>query len=134
MDDRVERTVEVPVEPERAWEVATDDDAIAEWMGGPVRLDPRPGGTVEFDDPRGVTRWGVVEEVEPARLLRFRWHDRDGDRPESTVEIHLEPTEGGTRVKVIETLPRGWPTTAAGSTASVSVRWERMIGAPRLAA
>jgi uncharacterized protein YndB with AHSA1/START domain len=76
----------------------------------------------------------VVEEVEPARLLRFRWHDRDGDRPESTVEIHLEPTEGGTRVKVIETLPRGWPTTAAGSTASVSVRWERMIGAPRLAA
>jgi uncharacterized protein YndB with AHSA1/START domain len=91
------REIEFPVEPDELWEALTDPDELTEWFATEVELEPHPGG-------RGVFRWGngeerraTVRESEPGERLVLDWDD-DG-----TVELVLEPGEGGTRLHVRET-------------------------------
>jgi len=87
----------------------TDGEEISAWFGAEAELDARPGGRGVFRWPDGAARHVVVEEVEPAHRLTFRWlpfqRSADGDivmLPSTRVEITLDEVEDGTRVRVVE--------------------------------
>ncbi len=95
MSDAIQRSASLPATPEEVWAHVTHPD----WLGDDGDLDPRPGGEGRVDEG-DVTRFIVVEEVEEPRRLVYRWATF-ADEP-TRVEIDLTPTEGGTRVTVIE--------------------------------
>ena len=86
----VASTTVLPCEPDVAWELLTDPDARAEWLGG-----------------EWAEREAVVESSEEERYLAW-WWEGDGDELPSRVEVVLDPVPAGTRVTVVET-----PVTAA---------------------
>jgi uncharacterized protein YndB with AHSA1/START domain len=101
-DLAVERHLTLPAEPSLVWEHLTDGDLVADWMGGDVAIDPRPGGEITMSPEDGPRVWGTVEEVVPGRRLQWSWRTDDG--LPTQVEIDLEPTEDGTAMTVRETL------------------------------
>ena len=94
---QIERSVEVPADPDEVWERIVDGDLAEEWMG--VRVEPRHGGKVMVPD-RDVI--GTVEDVRPGESITWSWREIDGDP--SQVTIDLAPTEEGTRVTIVERL------------------------------
>ena len=105
----VEREMVVPASPEEVWPAVTEAEEISAWFGAEVEIDARPGG-------RGTARWAdgterplLVEDVEPARRLAFRWlpFQRSGEGevvsvPSSRVEIELDAVPEGTRIRIVE--------------------------------
>jgi uncharacterized protein YndB with AHSA1/START domain len=107
--ERIEREVVIPAPPDAVWPALTESDEVSRWFGAEAELDARPGGRGVFRWPDGTERPVVVEEVEPARRLAFRWlpFQRGGAEglvplPATRVEITLDPVPGGTRVRVVE--------------------------------
>ena len=105
----VEREVVVPASPEEVWPAVTEAEEISAWFGADVELDARPGGRGTAHWADGTERHLLVEEVEPARRLAFRWlpFQRTGEGevvplPSSRVEIELAPVPEGTRIRVVE--------------------------------
>ena len=87
MEHRVERTVDLPAPVSRVWRALTDQGEFEAWF--------HPGAA-EAIEPSAV---------EQERLLAFRWHPYDHDYAAGTptlVELRLEPTDGGTRLKLSE--------------------------------
>jgi uncharacterized protein YndB with AHSA1/START domain len=109
-DDRVERTVEVPVPPEELWAAVADPAALADWFDAEVELEMRPGGSGRFVLADGGARRVLVHEVEPGRHLSFSWWpDNDGRwrlTERTTVTMTLEPAPAGTRLRVVESRSR----------------------------
>lgn len=93
----VERTIELPAEPDEVWERVVNGDIAEEWLG--VRIDPRRGGDVEIP---GREMIGTVEEVDPGRSITWTWREVDGEP--SQVVIEIEPGAVGSRVRVTERL------------------------------
>lgn len=93
----VERTAEVPAQPEEVWLRIVEGELAQEWLG--LRLEPRPGGKVTAPDRELI---GTVEEVSPGRSITWSWREPDGEP--SQVTIDLEPTDAGTEVTVTERL------------------------------
>lgn len=112
MTDRIERELELPARSEEVWEALTDPERLAGWLADEISFDLRPGGEASFRDGDRLRR-GWVEEVSPpdspaAReagggRLTFWW--ASVDEPATRVELTLEPTPGGTRLRVVETRP-----------------------------
>ncbi|HTG46546.1 MAG TPA: SRPBCC domain-containing protein [Actinomycetota bacterium] len=102
-----EQTIEAPATD--VWGFMVDPAALSAWFGADAWLEPRVGEAVRFRFPDGSERRGVVEEVEPYRLLRWRWREHRGAGfgstigESSTVAIELAPVDGGTRVRIVET-------------------------------
>lgn len=99
MTDRTvtrERTLDADLD--EVWEAITNDDGLG------AAIDPVPGGLVDAPDPFGPGKVGAVEFVEPPSRLRYRWWPIDDPDEVSTVEIALEPLDGGTRITVVEQL------------------------------
>ncbi len=112
---------ELPAEPERVWEHLVDPERLGRWLGGDITLDDpdrrtlRPGdeGTIRFpaDDEASVL---LVEEVDEAERLAFRW--ASPSLPPTEVVIELRPTETGSRVRIVERmLPAGTPSRHAAT-------------------
>lgn len=79
----VANDVVLPVDPETAWELLTDEEARQEWLGD-----------------EWAEREAVVEAADPGRYLAWWWDDgAHGAR----VEVVLDPVPAGTRVTVVET-------------------------------
>lgn len=95
----VEREVTFPAEPDEVWQALTDPARLEEWFANDVELDPRPGGEGIFRWDDGDERRAVVREADEPHRLVLDWDD-DG-----CVAIELEPAEGGTRIRVVETAP-----------------------------
>jgi uncharacterized protein YndB with AHSA1/START domain len=91
----VEREIELPAEPDEAWESVVD----GEWLGGEAEIDLVPGGDLRIGD-----REGWVEEVEPGERLSFWWRLPDQEVA-TRVEITLTETDEGTLIRVVETSP-----------------------------
>ena len=107
--DAIEREVTVPVTPAEVWPAVTHSDEISAWFGADAELDVQPGGRGVFRWADGTERHVVVEEVEPARRLCFRWlpfqRTARGEvvtLPSTRVEITLDEVPEGTRVRVVE--------------------------------
>jgi uncharacterized protein YndB with AHSA1/START domain len=129
MTDRIERELELPAPSEEVWEALTDPERLSGWLADEVSLDLRPGGEASFRLGDTLRR-GWVEEVSPpgstagqaagGGRLAFWW--ATDDEPATRVELTLEPGEGGTRLRVVETRPLelldviGIPLFGSGST------------------
>jgi uncharacterized protein YndB with AHSA1/START domain len=94
MDHTVERELTVPQEVEEVWRSL----AQPEWLGDDASIELREAG-----DVRAGERDGFVEEAEAPRRLVFWWSAPGEDS--TRVEIDLDETENGTRVRVTESRP-----------------------------
>lgn len=95
----VEREIVVPEAPAEVWEALTEPERLEEWFATEVELDARPGGEGVFRWGDGDERRAVVRELDEAERLVLDWDDG------GSVAIELEPSEAGTRVRVVETSP-----------------------------
>jgi uncharacterized protein YndB with AHSA1/START domain len=94
MDEPVERELTVPEGIEEVWRLLD----TPEWLGEDATIELREAGEV-----RAGERTGFVEEVDEPRRLTFWWSE-PGD--ESTrVELDLDETDAGTRIRVTESRP-----------------------------
>jgi uncharacterized protein YndB with AHSA1/START domain len=93
----IEREVDLPATPAEVWERIVTGDLAEEWMG--MRIEPRPGGSVVVPDRPLI---GTVEEIAPGEKIIWSWREIDGDPSQVTIE--LAPTEGGSRVTIVERL------------------------------
>jgi uncharacterized protein YndB with AHSA1/START domain len=101
--ETVERTVTLPTDLAGAWELLTDPDELAAWLGDDVVLHPVPGASGRVLERDGTDRSLVVDEVEEGRLLSWHWWvDGDGPETASRVAITLLPAPDGTVVRVTE--------------------------------
>jgi uncharacterized protein YndB with AHSA1/START domain len=102
-----EETIEGP--PADVWGFMVDPAALSAWFGADAWLVPAVGEAVRFRFADGTERRGTVEEVEPFRVLRWRWRRHRGTGfgsqigEMSTVAIELAAVPGGTRVRIVET-------------------------------
>jgi len=99
----VRRERVLPADREATWELLADPGALEGWLADEVELEELAEGA------EGVFRWRdgaerrvVVEEVEDARRLAFRWEDPRGDEPDTLVELTLDDHEDGTLLRVVE--------------------------------
>jgi uncharacterized protein YndB with AHSA1/START domain len=113
MTDRIEKTIELKAPVSRVWRALTDYREFGTWFR--VRLE---GPFVPGQVARGhITypgyehyRWeAVVLKIEPERVFSFTWHpyavDQSHDYSSETptlVEFTLQPTAGGTLLRVVE--------------------------------
>jgi uncharacterized protein YndB with AHSA1/START domain len=104
MNADVTREVELPAGPEEVWEQVAESDRLGDWLDADVDLDPHPGGAGTFRFPDGEVRRALVRDVEPARRLSFTWWPLTGDDVgrTTTVTITIEPRDGGSRLRIVE--------------------------------
>jgi uncharacterized protein YndB with AHSA1/START domain len=94
VEHAIERELTVPEGPEEVWESLTEPD----WLGEDALIELHPSGEV-----RAGARTGFVEIVEPPHRLSFWWSEEAGEP--TRVEIELDDTPQGTRVRVTESRP-----------------------------
>ena len=105
----------IPAPPERVFEYWTEPELVAKWFGPgdfdvpSSDLDLRPGGkwrtTIRSPEGKLRTVSGVYSTIEPPRRLVFTWawDDDNGVRGHETqVTVTLEPTPGGTRLRLVQ--------------------------------
>jgi uncharacterized protein YndB with AHSA1/START domain len=131
--DSIEREVILPVPPARVWAALTQPDQLGAWFGTQATVDLRPGGEVVFTwdgstGPRGTNR-GVIEVVEPARRLTFRWQPSPDTAQTTRVEFTLEPHPDGTRLRLVESGFASLPPGLRGDCHRSNTRgWLRELG------
>ena len=94
MDELVERELIVPDGIEDVWKSLAEP----EWLGEDATIDLREAG-----DVRAGERTGFVEEVEAPHRLAF-WWSAPGEEA-TRVELELDETGSGTRIRVTESRP-----------------------------
>jgi uncharacterized protein YndB with AHSA1/START domain len=94
MDHLVERELTVPEEAEDVWRSLAEPD----WLGEDASIELREAGEV-----RAGERSGFVEEADAARRLVF-WWSAPGEEA-TRVELDLDETGEGTRIRVTESRP-----------------------------
>jgi uncharacterized protein YndB with AHSA1/START domain len=104
----VTREVRIPAARRDVWRALTELELLSAWLGEVLELDPKAGGAVWVREPDGSARRGLVERVEPARALVFRWRRLTGAGGSlvvgaaTRVAFTLEDDGAGTRLTVIE--------------------------------
>ena len=94
MGHTVERELTVPEQVEEVWRSLAQPD----WLGDDASIELCEAGEV-----RAGERDGFVEEADAPRRLVFWWSAPDEDA--TRVEIDLDKTDDGTRVRVTESRP-----------------------------
>ncbi len=100
---RIDRIFDAP--PELVWELWTDPDLMAEWLGPKAmtitfdEMDVRVGGAYSYSatgpDGSVVTFSGKYREVAPPRVLESTFNFSGIDCAESIDRLELEAVEGG---------------------------------------
>lgn len=94
MEHTVERELTVPESPEEVWRSLAEP----EWLGEDASIELREAGDVSAGE-----RSGFVEHADEPRRLVFWW---SAPEEESTrVDLELEETDDGTRIRVTESRP-----------------------------
>lgn len=123
--DAVERQITLPSAAADVWELLTEPTELATWLGDDVDLEAVPGATGVIVERDGTRRSLLVDEVEPGQRLAWHWWpDDDPTASPSRVEITLQPTEGGTTVRVVEHLVASAST---GDRAFASEAWSHRL-------
>jgi uncharacterized protein YndB with AHSA1/START domain len=105
------RTYPHPIE--RVWRAIIDPVEIGAWFFPPAQIDARPGGAYALGGPDTDFK-GVIEAIEPPRLVRFGGPAPHG--PQGYWQFELEAVPGGTRMTFIQrsqpgfwSNSHGWP-------------------------
>jgi uncharacterized protein YndB with AHSA1/START domain len=100
---------QIDASPETVFAFFTDPEKLTRWLADEATVDPRPGGVchqihIGEDGRRYSMRGEFVELSRPSRVV-FTWgFDNEGMdvRPgASTVEVTLEPRDGGTWLTLV---------------------------------
>ena len=95
---------QIEASPETVFSFFTDPEKLTRWLAVEATLDPRPGGICRQthagrNGTQHVMRGEFVEVSPPSRVV-FTWgYESEGTTlppGESTVEVTLEPRDGGT--------------------------------------
>ena len=122
--DRVEKQLFLLAPQDKVWHAISDAREFGNWFGVEFDREFAPGARMtgrikptkadlavaEIQKKYAGMRMAlVVERVEPMRVFAYRWHpfaiDPDVDystEPMTLVTFTLEPTEGGTMLRVVE--------------------------------
>ncbi len=108
-EDRIEQDILIDAQPAQVWAVLTEPAHVGEWFSqaSPPEIDLRPGGIMRLDHgEHGVFRTTIVT-VDPPRRFVYRWAsgfpgEVATEANSTLVEFTLEPENGGTRLKVVE--------------------------------
>ncbi|MDJ1007346.1 MAG: SRPBCC domain-containing protein [Paracoccaceae bacterium] len=112
----VEKSVSVPLPPERAFDLFTA--RIAEWWplethsvsgnspdldpAKDLSFDPRLGGkVVETLADGSPSHWATVTRWDPPRAFELRWHPGETPEAATRVEVAFRPEADGTRVELV---------------------------------
>jgi uncharacterized protein YndB with AHSA1/START domain len=111
--DRIEKQILLRAPQSRVWRALTDAEEFGAWFR--VKLEGRfvPGqwikGKITWPGYEHITMEVAVERMEAEDLFSYRWHPYAMDpkldysnEPTTLVEFRLEPAEGGTLLKVVE--------------------------------
>lgn len=110
IQDAIERSIDLPVDRQRAWQAITTPDQITQWFGHLWEFDLAPGAPIHFDFGTWGIHRGRVEIVEPMDRVVYRWtHGEDADHaipidqvPSTLMEFRLADAPNGTRLTIIE--------------------------------
>jgi uncharacterized protein YndB with AHSA1/START domain len=100
---KVEREIFIAASAETIFRFFVDPAWMARWIGQQHTLDPRLAGIFRVTVSAGAIAIGSYTEIAPYRRVAFTWgwEGRDDLPPgRSLVEIELEPTDGGTLVRL----------------------------------
>lgn len=100
----LEKSVVVPLDADETFALITEPDRLRRWQTVAARVDLRAGGDYRWTVSPGHWAAGRYVEVEPGRRVVFTWGwEGSTDLPPgaSTVTITLEPTDGGTLVRLV---------------------------------
>ena len=111
--DRIEKVVELAAPVSRVWRALTDYEEFGQWfrvrLDGPFKVGKLTTGNVTYPGHEDMKWESVTEQMEEDRLFVFSWppsavdpDTRYDDDAKVIVEFHLEPTEQGTRLTIIE--------------------------------
>ncbi|MEZ4664496.1 MAG: SRPBCC domain-containing protein [Caldilineaceae bacterium] len=102
IQDRIERTVELPVSPERAWRALTSAAELSNWFGKCNSIDLRIGGVIDWDWHEEDPIKSVIEVLDAPHHFAYRWRPGAYDPAHASlhyttlVEFILEPMASGT--------------------------------------
>ena len=102
--ENVTREIELPASPDEIWGQIAESDQLGDWLEADVELEVRPGGSGTFRFADGELRRAMVRDVEPGRRLAFTWWPLTGGDVgrATTVTITIEPSEEGSRLRLVE--------------------------------
>src|SRR5258708_10094949 len=103
-----EKSVLGPLSADETFALITEPDRLRRWQTITARVDLRAGGDYRWTIIPGHSARGTFTEVEPGRRVVFTWGwEGDADLPPgaSTVTITLEPSAGGTIVRLVHDRP-----------------------------
>jgi uncharacterized protein YndB with AHSA1/START domain len=81
---------------QRVWRAVTEPDQLAQWFISPSVWELKSGGAYRFEE--GFK--GILEAVEPPRLIRFNF--ADPAEVGSYFQFELSPEPGGTRLRYLQ--------------------------------
>ena len=113
---RIERRFPHPIE--KVWRAVTTPEHLGQWFPSPVEVDLRAGGTMRFGAFDGPSAAGIVERLDPPRLLAFRWGT---DR----LTFELRPDGDGTTFSLTHAFDDRY------GAASFATGWEMCLGGLR---
>lgn len=116
INDEIRCGVLIRAAPERVYDAVATAEGLDGWFTCGATVDARPGGKIRFrwkdfgvDRITGEDGGPVLEARRPNRFV-FRWHP-DNSSYSTTVEISIEPAEGGSVVRLRE---HGYQDTPSG--------------------
>lgn len=102
----------VNADPRKIWQLISTAEGWKQWFVSEMKLDPKPGGAMEFywkdfgPDKVTVREPGEVVALEEARRFAYKWVNRQ--RYWTDVVISIEGNFDGATVEVVETgFPEG---------------------------
>jgi uncharacterized protein YndB with AHSA1/START domain len=112
--DRIEKQIVLRAPRSRVWKAIANAEELGTWFGvkglkGWFEPGQRVRGQIASEGHEHLTLELTVEEVEPERLLSWRWHPHAvepgvdySSEPTTRVEFRLEDDGGGTRLTLVE--------------------------------
>lgn len=101
----VDKTIQVNAPADQLYELLTDAEHLVRWMAATAEVDAQVGGTIRWTHVNGDTCAGQFVELVPVRRIVFTygWERPDVQIPpgSTTVEITLEPRNGGTQLRLV---------------------------------
>lgn len=109
MNDPINKTLEVPLDPQEAFTLFTKD--IDGWWpktsysvtGAKAKLTfpTHKGGEIIETGPDGETAvWGTLIAYDPGKFLAFTWHPGRSDQEATVVTVSFTQTANGTRCEL----------------------------------
>lgn len=103
----VQRSVSISAEPSTVWQMVSQSEGFAKWLGAGSSIEATVGGGVKIVMPGGVAASGRVTAIDPGKRIAFTYgYDSGSPFPagSTTVEIRLSPRpDGGTDVTLTHT-------------------------------